>query len=140
MCSNDQRLFDQKTVGVALKNAVSHLLFIRLQSILDQIVLKASNNVEKRLLKKLEALRQRKIRKGSTCKPLLDPVTNLSSSILTDEERAALANGLHHVYPLEQFDQAQFICNIEYFYARLLNIRTAYQHYERRSADVVVRH
>ena len=71
---------------------------------------------------------------------MLDPVTNLSSRELTDEERVALANGLHHVYPSENFDQAQFVCNIEYFYARLLNIATAYQHYERRSADVVIRH
>jgi hypothetical protein len=139
MCPNDQRLFDQKAVGVVLKDAVSHLVFIRLQSILDQIVLKANNNGEKRYSKKREGLRHRKIKKGSGAS-LLDPVTHLSSRILTDEERAAVANGLHHVYPSEQFGQAQFICNIEYFYARLLNIRTAYQHYERRSADVVVRH
>ena len=120
---------------------MSRLVFIRLQSILDQIVLKANNNVEKRHLHKLEGLRRRKIKKlGSVRRPLLDPVTNLSSRVLTDEERAALANGLHHVYPSEQFDQAQFVCNIEYFYARLLNIRTAYQHYEHRSADVVIRH
>ena len=140
MCPNDQRLFDQKAVDVALKNAVSHLVFTRLQSILDQIVLKANNNVEKRHLKKLEGLRSRKIKKGSFCRPLLDPVTNLSSRVLTDEERVALANGLHPVYPSENFDQAQFVCNIEYLYAGLLNICTAYQHYERRSADVVVRH
>jgi hypothetical protein len=115
-------------------------VLIHLQSILDQIVLKVDNNVEKRHVKKLKGLRQRKIRKGSVHRPLLDPVTYLSSRGLTDEERAALINGLQHVYPSEEFDQAQFICNIEYFYARLLNIRTAYQHYERRSADVVVRH
>ena len=125
---------------LALKNAVSHLVFIRLQSILDQIVLKANNNVEKRHSNKLEGLRRRKVKKASPCRALLDPVTNLSSRVLTDEERAALPNGLHHVYPSVNFDQAQFVCNIEYFYARLLNIRTAYQHYERRSADVVIRH
>ena len=130
MSLNDQRLFDQKAVDVDVKNAVSHLVFIRLQSILDQIVLKANNNVEKRHSKKLEGLRSRKIKKGSLRWALLDPVTNLSSRILTDEERAALANGLHHVYPSENFDQAQFVCNIEYFYARLLNIRTAYQYHE----------
>ena len=139
MGSNDQRLFNQKAVDVVLKNTVSHLVFIRLQSILDQIVLKANNTVEKRHLKKLDALRRRKVKKGSRTS-LLDPVTNLSSRVLTDEERAALTNGLHHVYPSAEFDQAQFICKIEYFYARLLNIRTAYQHYERRSADVVVRY
>ena len=140
MSLNDQRLFDQNTIDVASKNIESHLVFIRLQSIVDQIELEANKNVEKRHLNKLEGLRRRKIKKGSTRRPLLDPVTNLSSRILTDEERAALANGLHHVYPSEQFDQAQFVCNIEYFYARLLNIRTAYQHYERRSANVVVHH
>ena len=115
--------------------------FIRLQPILYQIVLKANNKVEKRHLNKLEGLRRRKIKKlGSVRRPLLDPVTNLSSRVLTDEERAALGNGLHHVYPSEQFDQAQFVCNIEYFYTRLSNIRTAYQRYEHRSADVVIRH
>ena len=103
MSPKDQRLFDRKVVDVALKNAVLHLMFIRRQSILDQIVLKANNNVEKRHLKKLEALRHRKVKKGSR-ESLLDPVTNLSSRILTDEERAALANGLHHVYPSEEFD------------------------------------
>ena len=48
MSPYDQRLFDQKAIDVALKNAMSHLMFIRLQSIGDQIVLKASNKVEKR--------------------------------------------------------------------------------------------
>ena len=119
---------------------MSHLVFIRLQSIVDQIDLETSVNVEKRHLKKLERLRQRKIKRGSIRPPFLDPVTKLSSCVLTDDERAALANGLHHVYPSEHFDQDQFIGNIDYFYARLLNIRTAYQSYERRSADIVVRH
>ena len=119
---------------------MSHLVFTRLQSIVEQIELETSNNVEKRHSNKLERLRREKTKRGSPRSSLLDPVTNLSSRVLTEDERAALANGLHHVYPSEQFDQAQFICNIEYFYARLLNVRTAYQHYERRSADVVVRH
>jgi hypothetical protein len=69
MRSNDQRLIDQKAVYIALKNAVSHLVFIRLQSILDQIVLKANNNVEKRHLKRRKGLRHRKVKKRSrdTC-------------------------------------------------------------------------
>ena len=133
MSPNDQRLIDQKAVDVALKNAVSHLVFIRLHSILDQIVLEASNNVQKRHSMKLQRLRREKMKREPRRRSLLDPVTNLSKRVLTNEERAALANGLHH-------NQAQFVCDIEYFYARLLNIRTAYQHYERRSADVVVRH
>ena len=78
VCLNDQRLFDQK----------------------------ANNNVEKRHLNKLEGLRRRKIKKGSVRRPLLDPVTNLSSRVVTDKERASPANGIHHVYPSEQFDQA----------------------------------
>ncbi|CAF5026326.1 unnamed protein product [Rotaria sp. Silwood1] len=49
-------------------------------------------------------------------------------------------NGLDHVYPPEKLDQPQFVCNMEYFYARLLNVRTAYRHYEQKSATEVVRH
>jgi hypothetical protein len=69
-----------------------------------------------------------------------DPVTNLSNYDLTDSEHTALINGLNHVYPPENLDQPQFVCNMEYFYARLLNVRTAYRHYEQKSATEVVRH
>ena len=138
--SNDQRLFDQEAIDFSSKSAVSHLALIRLQSIVEQIELETSNNVEKRQSIKLEGLRREKPTRGSPRLSFLDPVTNLSSRVLTDEERVVLANGLHHVYPSEHFDQAQFIYNIEYFYARLLNVRIAHQHYERRSADVDVRH
>ncbi|CAF4590188.1 unnamed protein product, partial [Rotaria sp. Silwood2] len=69
-----------------------------------------------------------------------DPVTNLSKYNLTDSEHDALVNGLHHVYPPEKLDQPQFICNMEYFYARLLNVRTAYQHYEQKPSTEAVRH
>ncbi|CAF1489635.1 unnamed protein product [Rotaria sordida] len=69
-----------------------------------------------------------------------DPVTNLSKYSLTDSEHTALINGLDHVYPPEKLDQPQFVCNMEYFYARLLNVRTAYRHYEQKSATEVVRH
>jgi Reverse transcriptase (RNA-dependent DNA polymerase) len=44
------------------------------------------------------------------------------------------------VYPPEKLDQPQFVCNMKYFYARLLNVRTAYRHYEQKSATEVVRH
>ncbi|CAF1550384.1 unnamed protein product, partial [Rotaria sp. Silwood1] len=71
---------------------------------------------------------------------MCDPVTNLSKYTLTDSEHNALINGLDHVYPPEKLDQPQFVCNMEYFYARLLNVRTAYRHYEQKSATEVVRH
>ena len=98
MFLDDQRLLDQTAIDGAFKKAVFHIVFIRLQSTLDQTVLNANSNGEKRHLKESDGLRLRKIRKGLIHHPLLNPVTNLSSRILTDEERAALANGLHHVY------------------------------------------
>ncbi|CAF3210324.1 unnamed protein product [Rotaria sp. Silwood2] len=69
-----------------------------------------------------------------------DPVTNLSKYNLTDSEHDDLVNGLNHVYPPEKLDQPQFICNMEYFYARLLNVRTAYRHYEQKPSTEAVRH
>ena len=39
-------------------------------------------------------------------RPLLDPVTNLSSRVLMNEERVAPTHGLHYVYPSDNFDQA----------------------------------
>ncbi|CAF4157480.1 unnamed protein product [Rotaria sp. Silwood2] len=69
-----------------------------------------------------------------------DPVTNLSEYNLTDSEHDALVNGLNHVYPPEKLDQPQFVCNMEYFYARLLNVRTAYRRYEQKPSAEAVRH
>ncbi|CAF1165671.1 unnamed protein product [Adineta steineri] len=69
-----------------------------------------------------------------------DPVTNLSNYTLSDNEHAALINSLRHVYPRRKLDGLQFVCNMEYFYARLLNIKTAYRHYEQKPSNEVVRH
>ena len=85
MRPNDQRLFDQKAIDVALENAMSYLVLIRPKSIVDQIKLETSNKVEKRHSIKLEGLRRRKSKKVSSRHPLLETVTNLSSRVLTDE-------------------------------------------------------
>src|SRR4051794_24460457 len=69
-----------------------------------------------------------------------DPVINLSKYILTNNEHAALINGLNHVYSPEKLDQPQFVCNMEYFYARLLNVRAAHRRYEQKPSTEVVRH
>ena len=50
---NDQRLLDQKATNIALKNTMAYLVFIRLQSIFDQTVLKLNSNVERRHLRKV---------------------------------------------------------------------------------------
>lgn len=49
-------------------------------------------------------------------------------------------NSLHHVYSNERFDQTTFLCNIEYFYARLLKYRTDYRQYERKDPKTVIVH
>ena len=69
-----------------------------------------------------------------------DPINNLSTHTLTDDEHPALINGLDHVYPAEKFDQPQFVCNMKFFYGRLLNLKTHYRHYESKPANVKVRH
>jgi hypothetical protein len=161
-----QRLLSQTTkylrrLDAELKQSVSHIVYIRLQSISQEIVKKKMSVIERTQETKLGVLRSNKIRIGSqrhvldpvTNRPrkILDPVTNvrremghpvtnLSNYILTDSEHTALINGLNHVYPPENLDQPQFVCNMEYFYARLLNVRTAYRHYEQKSATEVVRH
>jgi hypothetical protein len=88
---------------------------------------------------KLGRLRADKLRRMPQ-QEILDPVTNLSNYNLTDNEHTALINGLNHVYPSEKFDQPQFVCNIEYFYSRLLNFKTKYRHYESKPAKENVRH
>ena len=114
-------------------------MHIRLLSIISQIVQKSNNNVAERHSLKLNRLREYK-RTNGTRNPKLDLVTNLSSRILNTEEHQALANGLQHVYPSENFDHSQFVCNMEYFYARLLNVRTTYRHYEQKPANMKVIH
>ncbi len=46
----------------------------------------------------------------------------------------------YHVYAPEKFDQPQFVCDMEYFYSRLLNFKTPYRHYESKPAYFNVRH
>jgi hypothetical protein len=67
-------------------------------------------------------------------------VKNLSSYTLSDDEHNALINGLNHVYAAEKFDQPQFVCDMEYFYSRLLNLRTSYRHYQSKPANLNVPH
>jgi len=47
---------------------------------------------------------------------------------------------LSHVYAPDKFDQPQFVCDMEYFYSRLLNFKTPYRHYESKPAYFNVRH
>ncbi|CAF1585497.1 unnamed protein product [Didymodactylos carnosus] len=60
----------------------------------------------------------------------LDPVKNLSSHMLSSVEHEALCNALHHAYPFTNIDQIQLISNMEYFYARLLGVKTSFYHWE----------
>jgi len=130
-----------KRLDAELKQSVSHIVYIRLQSISQEIVTRTMSGIESTHETKLDVLRANKIGRASQRQILdpvtncphqiLDPVTNLLKYILTDSEHAALINGLNHVYPPEKLDQPQLVCNMEYFYARLLNVRTAYRHYEK---------
>jgi hypothetical protein len=150
-----------RRLDAELKQSVSHIIYIRLQSISQEIVKRQMSKIERTHKTKLGALREKKIRRAPhrqildpvTNRPrqildpvtnlsqeMGDPVTNLSKYILTNSEHAALINGLNHVYPPEKLDQPQLVCNMEYFYARLLNVRTAYRHYEQKSATEVVHH
>ena len=88
-----------------LKNSVSSIVHIRLLSIICQPVQKSNNNVTERHSLNLHRLREHK-RTNGTRTPKLDPVTNLSSRTLTTEEHLALVNGLHHVYPSENFEHS----------------------------------
>lgn len=150
-----------RRLDAELKESVSYIVYIRLQSISQEIVKKKMVEIEQTHETKLGVLRENKIRRAPqrqildpiTIRPrqILDPVTNLpqemgetvtnlSKYALTDGEQNALINGLNHVYPPEKLDQTQFVCNMKYFYARLLNVRTAYRHYEQKPATEVVRH
>ena len=44
------------------------------------------------------------------------------------------------MYPSENFHHSQFVCNMEYFYARLLNVRTTYCHYEQKPENMKIIH
>ncbi|CAF1678379.1 unnamed protein product, partial [Adineta ricciae] len=118
---------------------VPRLISIRLRSIAEQIVAKRRERVETQHLSNLNKLRCKKVSKLDR-RSTIDPITNLSSRTLNTEERNALINGLHHVYPSNRFDHSRFVCNVEYFYARLLNLRTEYRHYEQKNANENVVH
>ncbi|CAF1299330.1 unnamed protein product [Rotaria sp. Silwood1] len=130
---------------------VSHIIYVRLQSISQEILKKKVGKIEKTHETKLNGVREKKQRRApqrqildpvtNLPQEMGDPVTNLSKYNLTDSEHDALVNGLNHVYPPEKLDhQPQFVCNMEYFYARLLNIRTVYRHYEQKPSTEAVRH
>ncbi|CAF1510868.1 unnamed protein product, partial [Adineta steineri] len=119
------------------------------------------DGIERTHEKKLNALREKKLRGNPeqqilnprTNRPrhivdpvtnlpqeMSDPITNLSIHTLTGDEHDALVNGLNHVYPPSKLDQPQLVCNMEFFYARLLNIRTAYKRYEQKPPTEAIRH
>ncbi|CAF1678176.1 unnamed protein product, partial [Adineta ricciae] len=150
-----------KQLDLELKQCVPHLIYVRLQSISQKIVKKRMNQIGNGQENKLNGLRAAKLSESiygrpinpvriTSCKildpvtnvlqELGDPVTNLSHYTLSDIENAALINGLDHVYPPTKLDEPQFVCNIEYFYARLLNVKPAHRHYEQKSSGEVVRH
>jgi hypothetical protein len=122
-----------------LKRSVPHIVYVRLSSISEEIVNRKMNKVDVTHESKLGRLRADKLRRMPQ-QEILDPVTNLSNYNLTDNEHTALVNGLNHVYPSEKFDQPQLVCNIEYFYSRLLNLKTKYRHYESKPSNENVCH
>ncbi len=109
-----------------LKRSVPHIVYVRLWSISEEIVNRKMSKVEVTHESKIGRLRADKLHRMPQ-QEILDPVTNLSNYNLTDNEHTALVNGLNHVYPPEKFDQPQFVCNIEYFYSRRLNLKTKYR-------------
>ncbi|CAM4842855.1 unnamed protein product [Rotaria magnacalcarata] len=128
-----------KRLDEELKQIVSGIIYVRLRSIAEIIVNRKAESIEIGHRNKLIGLRADKCNRVPT-QPMLDPVTNLSIYNLTYDEHTALINGLNHVYPSTRFDQSKFICNIEYFYSRLINFRTSYRHYESKHASEIVRH
>jgi len=87
-----------------LKRSVPHIIYVRLWSISDEIVNRKMNEVQVTNESKLAKLRADKLGRMPQ-QQTLDPITNLSSYNLTDNEHTALFNGLNHVYPPEKFDQ-----------------------------------
>ena len=124
----------------ALKELVPHLIYIRLQTIKKRIINKRMVVVKRIQESKLGRLKHNNIKQPAILPLNIKSVTNLSSRTLTIDETNALANGLHHVYPSGLFDEATFATNIEYFYAKLLNIKTTYRHYEHKKLNEPVAH
>jgi hypothetical protein len=123
-----------------LKEYVPRLIYIRLQTIIKEIIYKDMINVKCTHETKLKKLRQDSIKRRSTSTFNIKSVTNLSKRTLTIEEKHALAHGLQHVYSSGYFDETAFVSNIECFYAKLVNIRTNYRHYENKQLNETVIH
>ncbi|CAF1520615.1 unnamed protein product, partial [Didymodactylos carnosus] len=122
-----------------LKHSIPNIVYLRLCTIATAIVSLKILQWRRGHEKKLSMLRSEKYYKVQR-NEVLDPIVNLSKRSLTDVERKALENGLHHVYSTGKLDYAQLLCNTEYFYARLLNFRTSYRHWEQKSASEKVLH
>jgi hypothetical protein len=65
--------------------------------------------------------------------------THALYSIIVDEQNA-LNNHLHHVYPINKFDPAHSLCNIDCFHTRLSNFTTDYRHYRQKEVQQPVVH
>jgi len=147
-----------------LNDSVPNIIFERLITIRDEIIDKEMLKVEQGHNGKLYNLRTVQQNKYncqqlSTGSPITDSsgrrlvideqpvvkevvksITNLSQRPLSEEEGNVLKHGLHHVYPTGKFDASRFICNMEYFYARSINLHTDYRHYEQKDAKQQVVH
>ncbi|CAF1528844.1 unnamed protein product [Adineta ricciae] len=123
-----------------LKENVPHMIYVGLMIISGEIVNKRMTKIQDKHSSKLNRLRAIDSFYIPERRTGLNPVKNLSSYTLSEDEHDARINGLHHVYAPEKFNQPQFICDMEYFYSRLLNIRTPYRHYESKPANLNVRH
>ena len=64
----------------------------------------------------------------------------MSSRTLNAIEINVLSNGLHHVYASGYFDQASFVCNVENFYAKLIQAETKYRHHEQKQSNENIVH
>jgi len=117
-----------------LKEAVPHTIYVRLISISTETVNKKLVKIQDSHKGKLDTLRAKYSSYTPQRQPDLDPVKNLSSYTLSEAEHNALLNGLRHVYAPDKFDQPQFVCDMLYFYSRLLNFKTPYRHYESKPA------
>ncbi|CAF1614524.1 unnamed protein product [Adineta ricciae] len=124
----------------ALKEAVPHIIYVRLKSISTELVNKKLIIMQNKHKNKLDYLRAKYFAYVPERQTQLDPVKNLSDYILSEDEHDALVNGLNHVYAPEKFNQPQFVCDMEYFYSRLLNFKTPYRHYESKPAHLNISH
>ncbi|CAF0963531.1 unnamed protein product [Rotaria sp. Silwood1] len=140
-----------------LKDSVPKNIFNRLISIRDEIITKQMKKIEKRHNRKLARLRSYNVLKAEKLsnhnsisislqnssqqqlttknndniqKSDLKPITNLSLRKLAIDEENALKRGLHHVFPIGKFDNSRFVCDMEHFYAKLINLHSDYRHYE----------